>query len=175
MALRRREFLILGGVGVVAAAAGMLVGPMVLQSRSGASELLSARFSDLSGTVRTLGEWNGKILVCNFWATWCPPCVEEVPLLARTRGRYVDKGVEVVGIAIDSAKNVAKFLRSMNVEYPQLIGGADGLDLLRKLGNKAGGLPFTVILDRSGSVAETKLGAYKGPELESTLLRLIAA
>lgn len=172
MALRRRELLILGGVGLGAAAAGMLVGPMVLQSRSGASELLSARFTDLSGNVRVLNEWSGRVLVCNFWATWCPPCVEEIPLLASARERFVAKGAEFVGIGVDSSKNVVRFLKSVHVGYPQLIAGSEALDLLRKLGNKAGGLPFTVVLDRSRSIAETKLGAYNGPELESMLRRL---
>ena len=172
MALRRREALILGGVGLVAVTAGLLVGPIIRQSRSGAAELLSARYPDLSGRVRGMSEWSGKTLLCNFWATWCPPCVEEVPLLAAARSKFAGSGVEVVGIAVDSAENVYKFSRKTPVTYPVLIAGAGGLDLLHKLGNRSGGLPFTVVLDRAGSIVETKLGAYKGDELEAMLERL---
>jgi len=174
MTPRRRDALILGGVGIVAAATGVLVGPMILQSRSGAAELLSARFPDTSGRVRGLSEWSGQILVCNFWATWCPPCVEEIPLLAAARERFAAKNVEVVGIAVDSEKNVAQFSKRMRVTYPVLISGAEGLALVRKLGNPSGGLPFTVILDRAGSIVETKLGAYQATELEVILQRLTA-
>ena len=172
MTLRRRDALILGGAGIAAAAAGLVVGPLVLQSRSGAAELLSARFPDLSGRQRSVGEWSGRILVCNFWATWCPPCVEEIPLFVATRARFAAKGVEFVGIAVDNAENVRRFLNRVQVTYPLLISGAAGLELVRRLGNPSGGLPYTVVLDRAGSVAETRLGAYEPPELEATLRRL---
>jgi len=175
MALRRREALILGGIGAVAAAAGLFVGPMILQSRTGATDLLSARFPDLSGRVRGLSEWSGQVLVCNFWATWCPPCVEEIPILGDARKRFAPNGVEVVGIAVDSAANVAKFSKTTPLAYPILIAGGQGLDLLRKLGNRSGGLPFTVVLDRSGSIVATKLGAYEAPELEALLLQVSRA
>ncbi|MCD6042798.1 MAG: thioredoxin, partial [Burkholderiales bacterium] len=81
MTLRRRELLVLGGTGLAAAAAGALVGVLTLQSRSGAAELLAARFEDLEGRGRRLIDWRGRALLCNFWATWCAPCREEVPLL----------------------------------------------------------------------------------------------
>jgi len=175
MALRRREALILGGVGAVAAAAGLFVGPMILQSKTGATDLLSARFPDLSGRVRRLNEWSGQILVCNFWATWCPPCVEEIPVLGEARRRFAANGVEVVGIAIDSAANVAKFSKKTPLTYPILVADAQGLDLLRKLGNRSGGLPFTVVLDRSGSIVGTKLGAFETAELDMLLRRVTQA
>jgi peroxiredoxin len=172
MALRRRDVLILGGVGALAAAAGLFVGPLLLQSRTGAAALLSARLPDLSGKERRLSEWSGRVLVCNFWATWCPPCVEEIPLLNAAMARFSGRGVEIVGIAVDSAPNVARFIKQTPLAYPILIAGADGIDLLRGLGDRSGGLPFTVVLDRSGSIAETKLGAYRAAELEEILLRL---
>jgi len=175
MAVRRREALILAGVGAVAAAAGLFVGPMILQSQTGATDLLSARFPDLSGRVRGLNDWSGQVLVCNFWATWCPPCVEEIPILGEARKKFAANGVEVVGIAVDSAANVAKFAKKTPLTYPILVADAQGLDLLRKLGNRSGGLPFTVVLDRSGSIVETKLGAYEAAELDALLRRVTRA
>jgi thiol-disulfide isomerase/thioredoxin len=174
MRLRRREAIILAAVGTLAAAAGFLAGPIVLQSRSGAAELRSARFTDLSGKPRSVSEWDGRVLVCNFWATWCPPCVEEIPILSAARRDFAAKGVEVVGIALDSNHNVAKFLAKLPVAYPVLVAGLEVLDLLRKLGNPSGGLPFTVILDRVGAVAETKLGTFKEAELRALLARVSA-
>src|SRR5687767_7115099 len=98
----RREALILAVAGVAAAGAGLVAGAVVLQSRSGASALLSAAYPDLSGRSRRLLDWQGRIVLCNFWATWCAPCREEMPMLSRLREKYVLKGVEFVGIGIDT-------------------------------------------------------------------------
>jgi thiol-disulfide isomerase/thioredoxin len=175
MTLRRREAVILAAVGTMAAAAGFLAGPILLQSRTGAAQLRSARFTDLSGKPRSVSDWDGRVLVCNFWATWCPPCIEEIPILAAAREEFAPKGVEIIGIALDSAENVVKFTQRLPVAYPLLVSGLESLDLLRKLGNSAGGLPFTVVLDRAGVVAETKLGAFKQVELRALLARVSAA
>jgi len=107
------------------------------------------------------------VILVNFWATWCAPCREEMPLLSEVRDRYASSGLEVVGIAIDTASKVREFLRSTPVSYPVLLADADGLDLMRALGNTAGGLPFTLLIDRKGEVTWYKLGLLKKEELEA--------
>jgi thiol-disulfide isomerase/thioredoxin len=167
----RREALILGGAGLAAAAAGFLVGPALLQLGGGREEgaLAQAVFKDLDGKSRRLAEWQGRALVCNFWATWCAPCREEIPLLIAARQKYGPSGVEIVGIAIDNAAKVREYAASFNISYPVLLAEADGLDLMRQLGNSAGGLPYTVIADRRGGVVHRKLGALKQAELNGFL------
>jgi thiol-disulfide isomerase/thioredoxin len=169
----RRNALILGGVALGAAAVGGVVGVFALQSRNGAADLLAHRFSDLSGQPRRLKEWQGKALVCNFWATWCAPCREEIPLLDAAQQQYHTQRLQVVGIAVDNAENVRRFSQNTQVRYPLLLADASAIDLMRKLGNSTGGLPFTVVLDRSGRLAERKLGAYSKPELEARVARLL--
>jgi thiol-disulfide isomerase/thioredoxin len=174
MPASRRDLLILGAVGLAAAAAGALVGPMLVQSRSGAADLLAARFPDLAGRPRRLLEWQGRVLVCNFWATWCAPCREEIPLFVSLREKFVAKGVEIVGIGIDNAAKISEFVKIYKVSYPILVAGAEALELMRKLGNTSGGLPFTVFLDRQGRLVHRKLGPIKAPELEEKLAGLLA-
>src|SRR5205823_11309743 len=103
MPLARREALILGAIGAGAAIAGGLLGALVLQAQSGAADLLAAPFRDLSGARRTLREWRGRGLLCNFWATWCAPCRGEVPMLVAVRGGFAAEGAGIFGIGLDSA------------------------------------------------------------------------
>jgi thiol-disulfide isomerase/thioredoxin len=175
----RRDALILGTAGIAAAAAGFLLGPILLRSAdrpdggegsaAANSALRSAKLVDLAGRSRTLNEWQGRILVCNFWATWCAPCREEIPLLMAARQKYGAKGVEIVGIAIDNATKVRDYSSSFNISYPILLAEADGLELMRRLGNGAGGLPYTVITDREGSVVHRRLGAFHQGDLDAIL------
>lgn len=172
MSPRRREALVLGAAGLAAAAAGFLVGPVLFGGGSD-SGFLGAQFPDLAGKSRQLSEWRGRVLVCNFWATWCAPCREEIPLLLGAQAKYAIQGVQIVGIAIDNAAKVGEFAQSLKVTYPILLSEADGLEHMRKLGNSSGGLPYTVFFDRKGAVAHRKLGALKAPELETVLADLI--
>jgi thiol-disulfide isomerase/thioredoxin len=177
MAPGRRELLILGGAGLAATAAGFLAGPALLRlgGDPADSALGQAAFADLDGKLRRLAEWRGRVLVCNFWATWCAPCREEVPLLVAARQKYGPSGVEIVGIAIDNGAKVREFSASFNISYPILLAEADGLDLMRQLGNSGGGLPYTVTTDRQGALVHRKLGALKQAELDGFLEPLAKA
>jgi thiol-disulfide isomerase/thioredoxin len=169
MAIRRRDALVLGTAGIAAAAAGAVAGALALQARSGAADLLAARYPDLEGRVHRLLDWRGKVLLCNFWATWCAPCREEVPILVSAKGQWAAHGLEVVGIGIDSAAKMREFSKTYKINYPLLVADATALELMRKLGNRGGGLPYTVILDDTGAVVRRHLGAFTAPDLRRLL------
>lgn len=163
----------MAGIGLGAAAAGAVAGAFFWQQRSGAAALLNAVFPDLQGQARRLREWHGKTVVVNFWATWCEPCREEIPLLIEASKTYAGKGVEVVGIAIDTVDKIREFAAKYSISYTSLVGDMRALELVRQLGNTAGALPFTVILDPTGTVASRKLGAFKGRELDQELYSIL--
>jgi thiol-disulfide isomerase/thioredoxin len=168
----RREALLLGAAGIAAAGAGFIAGPLLLQLGEGdgaSRSLFAASFPDLSGKPRRLAEWQGRALLVNFWATWCAPCREEIPLLLSARQKYGSDGVEIVGIAVDNAAKVGEFSKSLAISYPVLLAEADGLDLMRQLGNSAGGLPYTVVADRRGAIIHRQLGALKQEDLDRIL------
>lgn len=165
----RRKVLAYALVGAGAAAAGAVLAPLVSQRHSGAAALLSTIFPDLEGRPRRLLDWKGSVTVTNFWATWCEPCREEMPLLAEVHGRYRGRGVEIVGIGIDQVGKIREFAAKYGISYPLLVGDARALDVMRELGNRAGALPYTVILDRSGALAGQRLGALKAGELDRML------
>jgi thiol-disulfide isomerase/thioredoxin len=169
----RRKALALVGVAAAAAAGGALVGALLVQSRSGAARLLSASFVDLDGRARRLLEWRGRALVCNFWATWCAPCREEVPLFVAAKQQYAAKPLEIVGIGIDHAAKLREFAENYRVNYPILVAGSEAIEIMRDLGNKAGALPYTVLLDRSGGVVGQRLGAFHKEELAEILAALV--
>lgn len=175
MALSRREWLVLGGVGAAAAVAGVVLGPILLQSGGGSAELLATPMPDLAGRTRRVSDWQGKVVICNFWATWCAPCREEIPMLVDLRAQYAAQGFEVLGIAVDNAANVREFAAKYPISYPVLIAEAGGLDLIRKLGNTAGALPFTVVLDRRGEILSRKLGILRRREIEPKIKALLAS
>lgn len=172
MATSRRDALVLGAVAAAAGAAGALAGAFALQSQSGAAQLLGASFTDLEGRPRRLLEWQGRALICNFWATWCPPCLEEVPLFVAAKQQLPPHGADIVGIAIDNGAKVAEFALKFSINYPVLIADATALELVRRLGNRSGSLPFTVALDRRGSFVSRHLGALSQAQLRQVLASL---
>jgi thiol-disulfide isomerase/thioredoxin len=173
MRLQRRDWLILGGVAAGAAIAGGVTGALVLQAQSGAAALLSTTFLDLSDRPRRVADWPARAVLCNFWATWCAPCREELPLLESAHRDHAAIGLQLVGIAIDTAANIREYLKVVKVSFPILVGEATAIGLMRSLGNSSGALPFTAALDRSGQVRGRKLGAYTAAELHREIAGLL--
>lgn len=134
--------------------------------------LFGQTLSDAGGKSQKLSQWQGKILVVNFWATWCPPCVEEMPELVELQNEMAARNVQIIGIGIDSAENISEFSRKHNIDYPLYIAGTSGTELSKQLGNQVGALPFTVIIDSDGQVKKTYLGRLKFAQLRQDLLSL---
>jgi thiol-disulfide isomerase/thioredoxin len=126
-------------------------------------------FKDLQGADVALSRWRGQVVVVNFWATWCPPCREEIPGFIDVQRRLGPNGVQFVGIALDSADKVREYASNIGINYPLVLGGGETIDLVRALGNKAGGLPFTVVLDRRGEVVTTHLGLMSVAQVEDAV------
>jgi thiol-disulfide isomerase/thioredoxin len=141
----------------------------------GGGEAIEFTLPDLDGKNRRLNEWKGKVIVLNFWATWCPPCREEIPLFIDLQKRRAAEGVQLIGLAIDNQEAVAAYQKSAGINYPLLIGGEDaGMELIGRYGNRMGSLPFTAIIDRNGAIVARKLGAFDRAELESLIDPLLA-
>lgn len=113
---------------------------------------------DLEGKSTPIDTWSGKSLVINFWATWCAPCRREIPLLEGLSGRWRDRGVQIVGIAVDHRDAVANYARQLKIEYPILIGEQDALDAAASLGFDSPVFPFTVFTDSRGEVVALYVG-----------------
>ena len=163
-------------VAAVAGFAGYYFKQASLSSPASAAaeqKLMLASLTDLNGKVQALSQWQGKTLVVNYWATWCPPCREEVPALNKIHGKYASNGVQVVGIALDNVAKVGEYAAELNINYSLLIAGAETLTLSKELGNRAGVLPYTVVLDRSGKVAYTHAGAMTEAALATVLAPLL--
>ncbi len=136
-------------------------------------ELWAMPLTDLDGKPKGLGHWQGKILVLNFWATWCAPCREEVPALVRIQDKYAANDVQIVGISLDFVAKVQEFAKEFKIQYALLIGGLETIDFTRKIGNPAAGLPYTVVLARDGRIAARHLGGISEARLDAALAGLI--
>lgn len=130
---------------------------------------------DLEGRERTIAEWGGKTLLINFWATWCAPCREEIPLLEKAQVAYAHQGLQVIGVAIDDPTAVATYRRQMGISYPVLLGDFATLSLTAQEGNRAQVLPFTLIVSPEGKVIARKTGSYIKRELDALLVTVLSA
>ena len=121
------------------------------------------------------GEWvtpddfPGKVLLINFWATWCAPCREEMPMLVDLQTQFDDAGLQVVGIAMDDVQKVREFVEAFDISYPILVGSADVMDVNQRYGNQSGALPYSVLIDRDGIIRWQFSGALQADELVGVL------
>lgn len=129
--------------------------------------LWQLRLPDLDGAPQSVAQWKGRRMVVNFWATWCAPCVKEMPDLQAMAEKHPDK--QIIGIGIDSTANIRAFLQKVPVTYPLLVAETGGVAILRQLGNSMGGLPFTLILDEDGRILHHVLGQIDPADIERRL------
>jgi thiol-disulfide isomerase/thioredoxin len=171
--LRRRGVLVAGVAAAAAAAgagfawwrskhdAGSDVDPARVQ------EMWKLEFDTPQGAKLAMASLQGKPLLLNFWATWCAPCIEEMPMLDAFYRQHAGKGWQIVGLAIDQPSAVRKFLDRLPVSFPIGLAGFGGTELTRSLGNMAGGLPFSVVFDADGRVRQRRMGRLSEADLRA--------
>ena len=171
---------LLAGAGVLAAAGGAFwyarhapaTQALALAEEGGeAVDLWTLRFPRPEGGELVMAALRGKPLLVNFWATWCPPCIKELPEIDRFARDHVAQ-LHVVGLAIDSLEPVQSFLKKLPLSFAVGLAGMSGTDLTRSLGNQAGALPFTVLLDARGKLVQRKLGETHYAELTGWVKQL---
>ncbi|MDI1309011.1 MAG: TlpA disulfide reductase family protein [Methylotenera sp.] len=142
-------------------------------SKLSTQSLFASKLSNPDGIIQDLSQFKGKIIVLNFWATWCPPCREEMPELSELYTEYKNKNVVVLGMAVDELALVKEFSATTPVSYPLLAAENEGMVLGNDLGNDKGVLPYTVIINESGAVVDTYFGRINKSLLETALRPLL--
>ena len=164
-----RRLWLTGSVAVAAAAAGAGFAWWRSQPKAMESgveqQFWSQSFETPDGKPVQMSALKGRPLLVNFWATWCPPCVKELPMLSEFAAKQGSKGIQVIGLAVDKPEAVLRFLQRQPVQFPVAMAMQGGLGLSRALGNLQGGLPFTVLFDDKGQVRQRKIGELSGEDL----------
>ncbi len=171
--MNRRQWIGIVGISLLALFAGVLTSQWIFKTGLASDPAIKAFFANPwqtpDGKSVDTSEWRGKVLVVNFWASWCPPCVEEMPALDKLQREFSSQNVLFVGIGIDSPSNIREFLAKTPVSYPIVIGGLEGSNLSKQLGNAQGALPYTIIINAQGKATSSKLGKISEEELRSAI------
>jgi thiol-disulfide isomerase/thioredoxin len=164
----RRHWML--GVGLAAAVAGAGVAWMRLRpeaaSPGAATGFWSQRFMRPEGGELAMADYRGRPLLVNFWATWCPPCIEELPMMEAFWREHGAKGLQIVALAIDQPSSVRRFLERQPLSFPIGLAGMEGSQLAKSLGNAAGGLPYSVFFGKDGRIYKQKLGQLHPEDLD---------
>lgn len=135
--------------------------------------IFKARLPDLAGVRQPLAQWRGKVLVVNFWATWCPPCRQEIPEFIQLQKQFGGQGLQFVGIALDEKAKIQSYADEVGINYPVLVGDLEAVALSQASGNRMGGLPYTVIIDQQGKIIATELGGLTKQKLSAIIEPLL--
>lgn len=171
-------------VGLIAAAA--LVGgffaaqiinkpsiPQPGQAAAMPKQMVEFTLPDVNDKPHNINQWRGKLIILNFWATWCPPCRKEIPVFIAMQEKYGDKGLQIIGVAIDKKQDVINFQDFNFINYPVLVGQEEVMTIMRQYGNRLGALPYSVVIGPQGRILGRKVGDYKRSELEALLEGLL--
>ena len=159
---------------LVAIAAGLWAAQSLLSPAAGPpavaqTKVLDFSLPDMKGKMHKLSDWRNKVVVLNFWATWCPPCRQEIPEFIQLQNKYGQSGVQVIGVAVDNLDDVKQFYQETGMNYPVLIGEQDAFNLMAEFGETTGSLPYSVILNTDGQIVAHKLGALDLPRMEALI------
>ena len=171
----QRLLLILAGL--AALIAGLAVQRFGQDWSVPAGHAMPVEFSlpDTAGRMQAVSQWRGKVLVINFWATWCPPCLQELPEFIRLQNEYGPRGLQFIGVAIDEPQPVSDFALRLGVNYPMLLAGDTGIGLSQRLGNVLSAVPFTVIVNRAGLAEHVQPGEISRARLLELVKPLLEA
>jgi len=174
---KAKLFLVALAFGVAGVAAQRFLSPaeplLGAPSEVRIAEVWDGRLPDLAGNIQSMKQWQGKVLVLNFWAPWCPPCRKEIPDFIRLQERHGQAGLQFVGIALDDPDKVTAFVDETGINYPILLGGEEAASLSMAAGNRLGGLPFTAVFDRGGNAVATLTGGVTEARLEALVKPLL--
>lgn len=134
-----------------------------------ATTLPDFSLADMHGKIRHSSEWQNQPRLINFWATWCPPCRKEIPLLMQAQKDHAASNLQVIGIALEQPETVLEYATEMGLNYPSLVGSAQVIDLGNQLGNRIGALPYSVLVSASGEILETHMGELSAEQLAAWL------
>ncbi len=167
------RFFLIFAASIIAIVSGIALGIQQLSTTPGdtvSEQIWATTLPRTDGKPIPLKTFRGKILVINFWAPWCAPCVKEIPDLIALQNEFLNKNVQFVGIGIDSLENIVKFPIKTWPTYPTLVANVDGINMAQEFGNTRKVVPFTVIVDSNGHILKTLTGAIKKSNLYNILL-----
>jgi len=153
---------------------GLLLAEPEKQQITNAWEVSPLVLPDLSDLSHNLNEWRGKVIILNFWATWCGPCQIEIPHLIRYQDQYAAKGLQIIGVGLDEMKKLRNFVRTVGINYPILRADPENYyPLLNQWGNPFGTLPYTVVIDRQGKFVLMQQGIFSDEAFTEIVLPLL--
>lgn len=178
---------ILGVIALAALAGGIIVSAYITKEKTRAtaskppaqqksivgSKRIDFSLKDTNDKLRKLSEWDGKVVMINFWATWCPPCRREIPAFVGLQDEYRDRGFVIIGVALDTRQAAIDFVDPMGINYPILVGEEEGINLNLQYGNRLGVLPYTVIVDRQGIIRHAQLSEISRDEVIQIITPLL--
>jgi thiol-disulfide isomerase/thioredoxin len=161
-------------IALLALGGGILVrGFLSTVEQTSPTNLPDFNLPDVSGNQRNISEWQGKIRVINFWATWCPPCREEIPEFTALQEQYAANGLQFIGIAIDDQEPVEEYIKSNKINFPILIGGVTGIALAHQLGNIIDAVPFTLVVNQQGQIIHRHPGEFSREQIMEIITPLL--